>query len=77
MHTSTFHLDEPLLSRDEIAQVLRVPRSSLDNAAVRGKGPPFYRVGRCIRYDRKQVAEWLQAQTYTPPSRETGADAVS
>jgi excisionase family DNA binding protein len=60
-------LDRPLITRDEIANILRVTRSYLDSAALKGKGPPFFRVGRSIRYDRAIVAEWLANQRYVPP----------
>lgn len=62
-----------LLTRDEVAEKLRVTRSYLDSAATRGKGPPYLRVGRAIRYDPVQVARWLEAQTYVPPERSDAA----
>ena len=51
-----------LATRSELAQLLRVNRSYLDHAACRGDGPPFYRVGRAIRYDVAAVAAWLAGQ---------------
>ena len=64
-----FRLDQPLMTRDEVADLLHIKRQSLDNAAWRGLGPPFFRLGRSIRYDRQHVADWLLTQTYTPPAR--------
>jgi hypothetical protein len=66
--TASFNLSQDLITRDDLADILKVTRSYLDSAAVRGKGPPFFRVGRAIRYDRQCVADWLKQQTYTPPS---------
>lgn len=66
--TPACNLDRPLITRDDLAKILQVTRSYLDSAAVRGKGPPYFRVGRAIRYDRQHVADWLKSQTYTPPS---------
>lgn len=66
--TTAFNLSRALITRDEIAKILRVTRSYLDSAALVGKGPPYFRVGRSIRYDRQCVADWLTSQTYTPPS---------
>lgn len=51
-----------LYTRDEIAEILRVSRGFLDHAA--DDGPPFYRIGRAIRYDLQQVMMWLDAQSY-------------
>jgi predicted DNA-binding transcriptional regulator AlpA len=66
-----FSLAEPLLTRDEVAEILRVRRSSLDSSAMHGEGPPYFRIGRSIRYDRATVAEWLVNQTKTPPIKQT------
>jgi predicted DNA-binding transcriptional regulator AlpA len=66
---AAFNLEHDLITRDEIATILKVTRSYLDSAAVRGKGPPYFRIGRAIRYDRQCVADWLKSQTYTPPTR--------
>jgi excisionase family DNA binding protein len=53
-------------TRDEIAKALRVSRGFLDHAALKGEGPPFYRIGRSIRYDRMQVIEWLRTTVRQP-----------
>lgn len=41
-------------------------RSTLDDWAREGKGPPFYRIGRGRRYDAAEVADWLKAQRVEP-----------
>ncbi|OYV63752.1 MAG: hypothetical protein B7X01_00020 [Acidiphilium sp. 21-62-4] len=56
------------LTRDNLSQILGIARSTLDNAAARGYGPPFYRVGRLIRYDATEVQAWIDAG-YTVPKR--------
>lgn len=56
------------LTRDDLSRILRISRSTLDNAAARGYGPPFYRVGRLIRYDATEVQAWINAG-YTVPER--------
>lgn len=52
-----------LATRAEVATLLRVNRSYLDHAALNGDGPPFFKVGRAVRYDMAAVAEWLLAQS--------------
>ncbi len=67
-------LDEKWISNHELAHAgqfvpnLGIARSTLDNAAARGYGPPFYRVGRLIRYDATEVQAWIDAG-YTVPKR--------
>lgn len=60
---------DDILTRDEVAEFLRVTRGFLDHLSIRGDGPRFFRVGRAIRYYRADVTRWLEAQTYTPPSK--------
>jgi predicted DNA-binding transcriptional regulator AlpA len=65
---TTISLDN-LMTRDEIAAKLKVTRAYLDVAASRGEGPPMLRIGRIVRYDPAQVAEWLAVQTYQSPRK--------
>ena len=58
------------ITRDDLSRILGISRSTLDNAAARGYGPPFYRVGRLIRYDATEVQAWIDAG-YTVPERRT------
>lgn len=56
------------ITRGDLSRILGISRSTLDNAAARGYGPPFYRVGRLIRYDATEVQAWIDAG-YTVPER--------
>jgi excisionase family DNA binding protein len=51
-----------LLTRDEVADLLRVPPKTLATWAYKGEGPSFVRVGRWARYDPRDVAEWLKSR---------------
>ena len=56
-------LDEPLLTADEVACLLRVPRSSVYDYARRRHRPlPSVAVGRHARFYRGDVELWLAAQ---------------
>lgn len=50
-----------IMTRDEAAKYLRVTRSYLDTAGA--KGPPFFRVGRLIRYRKIDIEQWLSDNT--------------
>ena len=52
-----------LLSTEELAAYLDVPRSTLYGWNYRGDGPPSIRVGRLLRYRSYEVERWLDAQT--------------
>ncbi len=56
-------LHEPLLTADDIAAWLAVPRSSVYEYARREHKPlPAVRIGRHLRFLRHDVAAWLGAQ---------------
>jgi excisionase family DNA binding protein len=55
---------EPLLTTDETARLLRVPRSILYEL-VRSRGLPHVRIGeRGLRFTRSDLDEWIAENTY-------------
>ncbi len=52
-------LREEVLSVDEVAQRLGVPKTTLYGWRYKGKGPRSHRVGRHLRYRWSDVLEWL------------------
>jgi len=58
------HQTEPLLTTDEAARLLRVPRSTLYEL-VRSRGLPHVRIGeRGLRFTRSDLDEWIAENTY-------------
>jgi excisionase family DNA binding protein len=45
---------------------LGVPRATLANWRPAGKGPPFVKVGRHVRYRRADVDRWVEGQVVEP-----------
>lgn len=55
---------EPLLTADEAARLLRVPRSTLYEL-VRSRGLPHIRIGeRGLRFTRRDLNGWIAENTY-------------
>ncbi len=48
-----------LLTLREVAEILRVPCSTLYQWRGRGHGPRAYRVGRHLRYRAEDVDAWI------------------
>lgn len=46
------------LTVEELAEALKVDRRTI--YGLRGKGLPFYKVGKELRFDPLRVAEWLK-----------------
>jgi excisionase family DNA binding protein len=53
-------LAEPLLTAEQVAALLGVPRTSVYEYARRNRDPlPAVRVGRHVRFQRNAVERWL------------------
>ena len=48
------------LTADELAKMLTVSRITIFKQAKAGRIPSF-RIGTCVRFDPKTVAQWLRA----------------
>jgi excisionase family DNA binding protein len=46
------------LNTEQAAEYLGVSESWLAGSRVRGDGPPFYRLGRAVRYIRSALDAW-------------------
>lgn len=55
-------LSSELMDTKELAELLGLNEMTLYNWRREGKGPPYIRVGRRIRYKRADVDEWLQKE---------------
>src|SRR5437588_944474 len=51
-----------LLTPKETAKRLNVSTSWLAKARMRGDGPPFIKVGRCIRYSDAALLQWMKGR---------------
>lgn len=54
---------EQLMTSDQVAELLQIPKRSLDQWAYLGTGPRFVRVGRHRRYRPSAIDAWLQERT--------------
>lgn len=59
---------EPLLTAQEVADLLSVPIATLYQWRSRGCGPAGMRIGRHVRYDPADVHAWLDRQRDPRPA---------
>lgn len=52
-----------LLTAKDAADRLRLSRSWLAKARMRGDGPPYVKLGRSVRYGESALSEWIRART--------------
>jgi len=58
------------------AEYLGVAVHTLENGRHRGGGPPFYRVGRKVVYDARELDGWLSERRHTSTSAAPQTHAV-
>jgi len=63
----TDETDNPFLTIDETAELLRVNRRTLDNLRWQDDGPPFRRHGGRIVYHRDDVLAWSERRRARTP----------
>jgi len=51
-----------LWTRQQTADYLGVPVQTLAHWRINGRGPRAFRVGKYLRYDPADVADWLESQ---------------
>ena len=51
-----------LLEPKEAAAFLKVSISWMAKARATNNGPPFIRIGRCVRYSKAALLRWLKSQ---------------
>lgn len=51
---------EEILTIDEVAAWVRLPRQTLYSMRARGLGPPAAKLGKHLRYRRSDVERWIQ-----------------
>lgn len=67
MQDSAMETLDRLLTVEELADYLGVPVATLYQWRYRREGPPGFRVGRYIRYQRTDVEQWIRDRLKADP----------
>jgi predicted DNA-binding transcriptional regulator AlpA len=62
-----------LLTVRQAAEEVRLSESALNKYRVTGGGPPYFKVGRYVRYDRADLSAWVRSRRYNSTSQERAA----
>jgi hypothetical protein len=65
---ATAPIESELLTPAEAAAILRKHPGTLANWRFIGAGPHFVKIGRSVRYRRRDLDAWLDRQTRTSTS---------
>ncbi|RFU23032.1 DNA-binding protein [Geodermatophilus marinus] len=55
-------MNDRMLSVNDVAEYLGIPKATLHAWSSRGLGPKRYKVGKHLRYRRTDVDVWLETQ---------------
>ena len=61
-------MTEPLLSNDQLAEMVNVPVGTVRKWRHEGTGPPALKVGRHVRYRLADVEAWLEERIDRRPA---------
>jgi excisionase family DNA binding protein len=53
---------DEILTTDEVAALLKVPKATVYRWTSDGSGPPFYKIGRYNRRKRSEVLAWFDSR---------------
>jgi excisionase family DNA binding protein len=57
--------NEPLVTEDEAASLLRISLTSVRRWRREGRGPVYRKIGRSVRYRRDDLADFIAASRCT------------
>lgn len=53
-----------MMTTEELSVMLRIAVATLRQWRSEGKGPPWVKVNRAVRYRREDVERWLEERTH-------------
>jgi len=62
---------EFLLNETQASELTGLSTRTLQAWRVRGQGPEFCKLGRAVRYRRRDIVKWVEGQIVSSTSEET------
>lgn len=62
-----------LLAPKQTAARTHLSTATLAKMRCYGNGPPYFKVGKFVRYDSNDVDAWMRSRRYTSTSQESAA----
>ncbi len=66
-------MNTELICTKELARITSISSSTWSKLRIKGEphSPPYYKVGRSVRYNYQEVKTWLERQTHQSTSEYT------
>ena len=55
------HTSSKLLNQRQVATIIGLSEAWLERKRWEGGGIPYRKLGRCVRYDERDVIDWIEA----------------
>jgi len=55
-----FSMEERYLTEQEVARITSLSLSKLRSDRFKGKGIPYYKIGRSVRYSMRDIVQYLE-----------------
>lgn len=50
------------MTTEELSEFLQVPLTTIYKWRAEGNGPPAFRIGKYLRFDRSEVEAWMETR---------------
>ena len=60
--------EEILMDTRQAAEVLKISPKTLERMRVEGRGPAFAKIGRCVRYRKSDVLDFIERNVFESTS---------
>ena len=63
-------MEQMYLNEKQVAQMTAIPLSTLRNNRSTGKGLPYVKIGRCVRYSKDDVVAFMEEHKVTHTAKQ-------
>jgi predicted DNA-binding transcriptional regulator AlpA len=60
---SNINMNSKLLNQKQVAEIIGFSEAWLERKRWEGDGIPYRKLGRSVRYDERDVADWVEAHS--------------
>jgi excisionase family DNA binding protein len=60
--TDPARVDQEYMTAAQVAKMTGLSAKTLERMRAQRRGPPYYKIGRAVRYLRAEVRAWMEAQ---------------
>lgn len=71
-NNANYNFNYKLLNTNQTAKLLNCTKRKLESDRIKGGGIRYIKIGKCVRYDLRDIENYIQANTVRSTSQERG-----